>query len=339
MPNLPPVRRFTSNTGVRIYRIAFEFIPNLSGRVYLLLGAGPPTLVDTGSGGPAAVAALWGGLETVRLEFGEAFEPAGIGRILITHAHVDHYGGLAEFVRRTGAEVGVHPLDSRAVSACEERAVLGEQAFESFMRRAGISAAGRSALLEGYERTKTHLQSCPVDLLLDDGRELDGLRIIHIPGHSPGHVAILAGDVLLAGDHILSRTMTQQWPESVAAYTGLGHYLESIDKVSRIGGIELVLGGHEPPVREVYKRIETIRESHLRRVERVFDVLRSSSQPLTVEEITRRIYTRQSDLYAFLALSDVGARVEYLDQRGRLAVANLDEIRNEENPGLRYRPV
>jgi hypothetical protein len=37
-----------------------------------------------------------------------------------------------------------------------------------------------------------------------------------------------------------------------------------------------------------------------------------------------------------LALEEVGAHVEYLYQRGRLAVYNLDEVEREGNPPLRY---
>ena len=48
--SLPVIERFESNTGVRIYRIPAEAFPGFIVYVYVLLGAGVPTLVDTGSG-------------------------------------------------------------------------------------------------------------------------------------------------------------------------------------------------------------------------------------------------------------------------------------------------
>jgi hypothetical protein len=141
---------------------------------------------------------------------------------------------------------------------------------------------------------------------------------------------------LLVGDHVLARTITQQWPESMGAYMGLGHYLESLDKIERIQPVEVALGGHEPPIHDFHKRIGVVRASHLRRLERVLDVLRNSESPLTIREITARMYSGQTGFYAFLGLTDVAARVEYLDQRGRLAVANLDQIEHEENAAYRY---
>ena len=42
---------------------------------------------------------------------------------------------------------------------------------------------------------------------------------------------------------------------------------------------------------------------------------------------------------ALLAITDVGSRVEYLHQRGRLTVANLDEIEQDETAVFQYRAV
>jgi len=37
-----------------------------------------------------------------------------------------------------------------------------------------------------------------------------------------------------------------------------------------------------------------------------------------------------------LALEEVGAHVEFLYERGQLAVSNLDEVEKEDNPPLKY---
>jgi glyoxylase-like metal-dependent hydrolase (beta-lactamase superfamily II) len=179
----------------------------------------------------------------------------------------------------------------------------------------------------------------PVQRAFEDRQEIDGLEIIHVPGHSPGHVVIRIGDILLCGDHILPRTIPQQWPERLAPYTGLGHYLDSLERIRRIEGLAVGLGGHEPPMRKLYQRIDEIRASHLRRLDRLLEIIAKAPHPLSIAEITRQMYSRQQGFYALLALFDVGARVEYLDQRGQLAIENLDEVRNQEPPVYRYRPA
>jgi glyoxylase-like metal-dependent hydrolase (beta-lactamase superfamily II) len=343
MLHLPAVKRFVSTRGARVYRIPCDALPNLSGRVYLVLDAGPPTLVDAGTGEGRSIGQVLDGLDAVRRDFGEPVRLADVRRIVITHAHVDHFGGLWHLVRRiraehATAEVGVHELDRRFVSAYEERAAVANHALTCFLKRAGVEPARQADVIDAFGYRKGRVRSVPVDFTLGDGQVLDGLRFVHTPGHSPGHVCIAVDNLLLAGDHLLARTVPQQWPESTAAYTGLGHYFESLEKVRRLEGIDVALGGHEPPIPDVPKRIDEIIHTHQRRLDRMLEILAGSPEPLTIDEITDRMYTRQEGFQAMLALTDVGARVEHLDQRGHLAIANIDEVAGDDLPVYRYRP-
>lgn len=338
MPRLPDVKRFVSNTSVVIYRIPCQVMPEFSARVYLLLGAGPPTLVDTGSGFGQSTAQILAGLEAVRSDFGEPVGLRDVRRILITHGHVDHVGGLPELHQKTGAAVAIHELDSRVLRAHRERAAVGRRKLRHFLQQAGVEPPDQEKLLGAYGSISRDLPKIPVEFTLEDGAELDGLRFLHTPGHSPGHVCITAGDVLLSGDHVLSHKSTQQWPESINPYTGIGHYLDSLEKVRRLEGIGLVLGGHEAPLEDLGARIEEIRRTQFRRIDRVLDVLRRAG-PMTVSEIARELYPRAVAFHVMLALQDTGARVEYLHQRGRLVIANLEEVEGEESPVYRYEPA
>jgi len=336
MPTLPAVKPFVSSTAVRIYRIPCRVFENLTARVYLLLGAGPPTLVDTGSGSGESTRDILTGLETVRTQFGEPVRPSDVRRIIITHGHVDHVGGLWELLPAMRADVAIHPLDCRAITAPDERAAVGRRRMLDFLKRAGLSPEEAARLVEQIGCRRRGRECIPLGIDIADRRELDGLKFIHTPGHSPGHVCIAVADVLLSADHILARTIPQIWPESLIPYTGLGHYLESLDKIRRIGGLKLALAGHEPVIHDLYGRIETIRASHQRRLDRLLDIVRKSRRPLAISEISRTMYATKRGFDEVLALTDVGARVEYLHQRGQLLAANLDEIETEENPVGRY---
>ncbi len=336
MPALPPIQKFVSNTGVRIYRIPCQVFEGLSARVYLLLGIETPTLVDTGSGLGESTRQILAGLETVSRQFSEHFRVEDIGRIIVSHGHIDHIGGLSELIRATGARVAVHPLDSVAVTARRQYTVVRNSRLSSFLQRAGVDRSSRAELLNMSHDSGNPVEAATVEWSLADGQDLDGLRIIHAPGHSPGLVCLGVGDILLSADHILARTVSQQWPESVAAYTGLGHYLDSLDKVQRMPGFTSALAAHEQAIHDVYGRIETIRGSLLRRLERLLETLRKVRQPLSVHEITVQLYPDVTGFRALLAITDVGSRVEYLHQRGRLLVANLDECEQEENPVYRF---
>ncbi len=337
MPILPAVKRFVSGSGVRIYRIPCQVLPNLNGLVYLLLEAGPPTLIDTGSGRGQSTRNILDGLETVRTEFGERFRPRDIQRIVLTHGHIDHVGGLVDLLRKTHAQVGIHSLDCRSISAWEEQATLRADAKRRFLEQAGISTRRAARLMETFNLAIQRTGKTPADFTLDDNSQLDGLRFIHTPGHAPGHVVIAVDEVLFSGDHILPRTVPQLWPESTIAHTGLGHYLDSLDKIAGMGGFDMAMGGHEPVMRNVYKRIAEIRQCHLKRLERLLDIVSNATDPITIGQIAREMYVHAKGFYAFLALCDVGARTEYLLDRGEISIDNLDEIKREPNAAHLYR--
>jgi glyoxylase-like metal-dependent hydrolase (beta-lactamase superfamily II) len=333
----PDVRRFESRSGVRIYRISCHAFPGLVAHVYLLFGAGPPTLVDAGSGLGDANRQLLEGFEQVQSAFGEKIALVDVQRIIITHGHIDHFGGLAFLHgKMPRAEIAIHQLDARILTAFEERVEVAKKAIHRFLESAGVGGDMLKGFLDVYGYSKKSMHSLPVARTLADHQELDGLRFIHTPGHCPGQVCIAIDDVLLSADHVLPDISPHQAPESIMPYTGLGHYLDSLDKVSRIEGFSLALGGHGEPMADVYRRIADIRQGHQRKLEKILSIIAQAPEPLTINEVSQTLYTHVRGFHVLLAIEEVAAHVEYLYQHNRLAIANLDQYQREDNPPIRY---
>lgn len=340
MSALPAVTEFDSSVGAKIYRIPMVVFPNgFVGYSYLVLNLGQPFLVDTGSGLGDSNTHLLEGIAAVRHNFGVNVTPRDIDMIFITHGHIDHFGGLAFIAAHTGAKIGIHPLDRRVLTNYEERVVMATKDLKIYLERAGTSPERRAEMLALYGFAKKHVCSVAVDFDLDDAVSLHGLRVIHTPGHCSGQVCLLIGDVLLSGDHILSFTTPHQAPESITHYTGLGHYRESLQKIAQVDGIRLALGGHEESMYDVYSRIDEIEAGHSRKLNRVLDIIKQAGRPCTIDEITQTMYPDKTSYEIILAVEEAGAHVEYLYQRGMLAVANLDEVEREDNPALCYAVV
>jgi hypothetical protein len=84
---------------------------------------------------------------------------------------------------------------------------------------------------------------------------------------------------------------------------------------------------------DLRSRIQTIRQAHDERLERVLEIC---DQPLSTAAISQALFGQVSSYHVLLALEEAGAHVEYLYQRGELLAVNLDEIENSADPVFLY---
>lgn len=131
---------------IKITTGVYTFTGLIVGRVYAIADPDGLTLIDT------SIAPVVPRIERQVKTAG--YEMSDIKRILITHGHPDHIGGLADLLERTGAVV--YGLDV-------ERDLIVEQVPSA--------ADVYTAFSEG-------------EVI---GSVMDGLHVLHTPGHSPGH--------------------------------------------------------------------------------------------------------------------------------------------------------
>lgn len=332
------VSKFVTANGRRLYAIPVQAFPMLVANVYVISDGNQLTLVDCGSGMEESNQDLLDGLAAIGETYGEAISLKEIDNIIITHGHIDHFGGLP-FVRRhnTIAPIGVHPLDRRVLSHYEERVIVASRRLGTFLESAGVTATHRGRLMAIYLFAKGVYHSTPVQYLLEEGQPVEGdFDVYHVAGHCPGQICLQVDDILLTADHVLSRTTPHQAPESITNHMGLGHYLDSLAKIEQVNGVQLALGGHEEPIEDLHGRIRAIKQSHDQRLEKVLEICR---QPKTIAQISLELFGEVSSYHVLLALEEAGAHVEHLYQRGELAAANLDEIEREESQVIQYRRV
>jgi glyoxylase-like metal-dependent hydrolase (beta-lactamase superfamily II) len=154
---------------------------------------GQVTLVDMGlkSSGPKVMA----GLSAI----GSA--PSDVTRLVLTHAHSDHAGGAAHVAAATGRRFEIHTDDAayarEGKSPPRDRSVLLGRLFNRLSRGQDFAPV-------------------PVERELSDDEVLPiggGLRVVHTPGHSPGHVSLLHEQtrLLITGDAIFN-VRRLRWP-------------------------------------------------------------------------------------------------------------------------------
>lgn len=331
------IQAFTTSAGRCLYAIPVQAFDRLVANVYVISDGGRLTLVDCGSGFDESNQDLLAGLTAIGEQFGERFGLADMDAIVITHGHMDHFGGLPFVRQHTAAPIYVHPLDRRVLSNYEERVVVASRRLESFLESAGVTADNRANLMSMYLYAKGIYRSTPVQFPLNEGQDLpDDIQVYHVPGHCSGQVCLQVDDILLTADHLLAKTTPHQAPESITHNTGLGHYLDSLTKIEQLPGTRLGLGGHEEPMEDIYGRIQSIRQSHTERLDKVLNIC---AEPRSIAEISQQLFGHVRGYHVLLALEEAGAHVEYLYDRGELEAANLAEIESGQSSVIFYQQV
>lgn len=333
MDNDPVIRRYVSAGGTAVYKLPVEAFPNHFTNCYLVL-TDPVTLLDAASGQQASNDSLRARFSELQAEFGEKVTLRDVKRLILTHGHIDHFGGLHYVVSESGAEIGAHELDSSVVRHFKERLIVTTKNLQVFLDRAGVKRERVDQLLDMNKWSKDLFRATPVDFTFDEG-PLPGtpFEIYHTPGHCPGQVCIRLDDILFTADHVLSHITPNQWPESITRYTGLGHYLSSLRKIRELPGITVALGGHEYEIRDLGRRVDASIRFHEARLEKTLSLL---NEPSTVSQVSLKLFGERRGYHVLLAFLETGAHMEYLYERGQLAVVNVDEVEHEYNPVLLY---
>jgi glyoxylase-like metal-dependent hydrolase (beta-lactamase superfamily II) len=174
---------------------------------HLLVDDGGLTLVDAG---------LWGVAKELRgLVRALGRRPEELRDIVLTHGHLDHAGGAAAIQGWSGARVWLHAADREHV---EQRVRYVGAARGCWMLERAGCVVGR---LGGWRYRTPEIGG-----ELRNGDVLPfwgGLRVWHLPGHTPGHCALVAerSEVKAAGGLVFSGDLFASYAWSVHRPPGI----------------------------------------------------------------------------------------------------------------------
>lgn len=333
--NTDDVHVFHSNAGARVYRLPLDLFPGLKGYAHLVFAGDVTALVDVGSGFGDSNTQLEARLAEVGSSFGEHADWQDITHILITHGHVDHFGGLHFVRQRTSAPIGVHELDLRVLAHYEQRLDIVAHRLRTYLIEAGVPSERLGEIMALYLLNKQLFRSIRPDFTFgSQGLEVGRLKMIHVPGHCPGQVVIQVDDLLLTADHILAETSPHQSPERLCFHTGLAHFLESLAKIRPMArDVTLALGGHEGPIYDLPSRIAGIQDLHRKRLGRVLAILQA---PRTIAQVAAELFPGPEGYHKLLALEEAGAHVEYLENYGFIGIVNVTDLESDSVVPLCY---
>jgi len=150
--------------------------------------------------------------------------PASVGKVLLTHHHLDHMGGAACLREKMPAPLACHADDAPFVE--------------------GRAKARMPFLLRLFAR----VHPAPVTSVLKDGDQVGPLLVVHVPGHTPGEVAFYhpRRKLLFSGDSVVEHKGRFTMPAGKFA-TSLPQAVQSLSRLRALD-VDVVLPGHGVPV-------------------------------------------------------------------------------------------
>lgn len=270
----------------------------------------PVTFIDSGVDTPEGRAALTTALRSRRLE------PTDVERVLVTHAHTDHFGGAIWLQGESGCEVYVHEAD-QAMSTDPgwqetERQIFPTLGFTHDEVERFFSSG------EGEWRFPD-FTPFPRDAVFETGDAR--LVVEHHPGHTPGHVWITdqRTSAVFVGDYVLANHPTNAGLERDPAHpSGRAQLLQQYNEGLRVlmaRDASVLFPAHGPPITDHRDLLARRLQKTDRRTRSVLAGLREAGL-VTCVELGRRMYRDRIENWEVVA--DLVGRLDLLIVEGRV---------------------
>jgi len=217
-----------------------HLIPKIRGaNAYLVEGKEGIKIIDTGLPGNAGRI----------LSYAESlgYQPTDVKMIILTHSDIDHTGSAARLRAQTRGKVGIHEADALRLS--------GEKKLKEVKGVLGLFLRGMGVFMR-FEPVKA-------DVLLKDSDVIEGLTVIHTPGHTDGSICLyIPTKALFVGDALATDNQQNLSLPRKSMSVNLSQAKESVKKIALLD-FSLLLPGHGPPLEQNASAITKEFATHL----------------------------------------------------------------------------
>lgn len=285
-----------------------------------LVGRPPLTLVDAGPHYPPALAAL----EEALASSGHRW--TDIGRVVLTHHHVDHVGLAAAVRQRSGAEIVAHRSLADVLPNLVEAMALDELHAERLMLAHGLAAARVRIARHAMAGHRRYARPVPVDRLVDGGDVVGELDVEHRPGHSSSDIVLRSETrgVAFVGDHLLARISSNALvhrpvagDSEASTWQTLLTYRRSLER-SLLDLPGVAHAGHGPRIDEPAVLIGARLIQQDRRTDAIYHAIRNGTR--SIGGLIDALWPGLDPSQLFLAFSEVAGHLGRLVEQKRVAV-------------------
>lgn len=293
-------------------------------------------MIDTGAKTAETIDALHAQLHA------RGFAMRDIRRVIITHAHVDHFGLAAHIVAESGAPVWSYKLNRGWLTDFENEWERRYDFYRATFLASGAPRELADRVIEGMRRFTRYAAAVPAERFvpLDDDALVqlggDAWRVFFAPGHASGLICLYESKskTLISSDHLLRDITSNPVLEppvhgETERPRALVDYVASMKKTAQLE-INVALPAHGEPIYDVRALIDARHAFHRSRLDHIEQQLGCCAT--TAYELCGILFPQLKSFDIFLGLSEVIGHLDILEIEGR--------VRREQESGVvRYIPV
>lgn len=301
--------------------------------IYILTG-NDGLVFDAGYGTKGSVRYLVREIRRIEEHCRGRGESCSISSVLPSHAHPDHFAGLAALRAEMGLRIlltgpMLETIGTRKAYRASYRIERNDEGPLVRFARDHFLRPAESWFYESLYGTR--FISDP-DGIIRNGTVMEiggrAWRVIASPGHSPDHLSLYdeASGILLGGDNVLRSVTTWLGPPK----SDLKKYILTLEMIASLPGLRRILGAHGRPVEDPRERIAKIIQWRRRRLEQVYEAVTNGGAGITKKEVIRAIYGDEGLLKRYMVDGWIDLSLRCLVDDGRI---------REVSPGRYAAPV
>ena len=265
-----------------------------------------------------------------------------IRHIIVTHAHVDHFGLAAQIVAESGARVWSHARNRWWLTDFENETNRRSDFYFDMFAQSGAPRELADAAARGMASVMQYATTVPADRFvpLDDGDTItlgdDAWGVVYAPGHASGLICLYEPQsrTLISSDHLLRDITSNPVLEPPTRGESerpraLVNYVASMQKTAQMD-VRLALSAHGEPIDDVRALVDERLAFHRARLDRIEQQLDCCVS--TAYELCNVFFPNLKSVEVFLGLSEIIGHLDILELEGR--------VRREEQSGIiRFIPI
>lgn len=256
--------------------------------------------------------------------------------IILSHMHIDHIGGAVHLRSKYGIPVAMGRGDVELMNRIKGDPKWFEENYSGMLRENGMpeDIMGKSFREAPAMKEIDYYTSFEVDHVLDSSFRMGGkgeVRIIDVPGHSPGSVCIYlpSEKTIFTGDHVL-RSITPNISKYIGIRDSLGSYMDSLEKLAVLE-VSSALPGHGASIPSLNERVRELLDHHKERLREIHGITKDWYSAYEVARNMKwskgRTMDSMNSMEKIFAIGEATSHLERLEEDGRIKSRDENGVR------------